>query len=150
MSAVLLVALVFLVPWFHVAKPGGGHTSASGWTSLPTLRWLILVTAGLGVLLAYFQAARAAPALPVTTDVIAVTLGSVTTVVLLIRLLTGAGSPQAGAFAGLAAVAALTGAAFAALRQEDGWQPGPGHPVETIVIGQSGARDGRGSATNIG
>ena len=48
LSAVVLLALVFLVPWVSFANPGGGHTGADAWTSLPTLRWLILVVAAAG------------------------------------------------------------------------------------------------------
>ena len=121
LSAVVLAALVFLVPWVSFAQPRGGHTSADAWTSFPTLRWLILVTAALGLLLGYLQATRSAPALPVALDVVLVTLAAITTLALLIRLLTGDGSPQAGGFAGLVATAALTAGAFMSLRQEDGW-----------------------------
>lgn len=138
LSALVLVALVFLVPWFQFTNSGGGHTSANAWTSLPTLRWLILVTAVTGLLLAYFQASREAPALPVTWDVVVVALGAITTVVLLIRVLTGEGSPLVGAIAGLVAVAALTAGAFLSLREEGGWTPGPEHPVETIAVGGTG------------
>jgi hypothetical protein len=141
LSAVILMALVFLVPWFEFANHGGGHTSANGWTSLPTLRWLILVTAAAGLLLGYFQASRAAPALPVTCDVIVVTLSAITTLLLAIRLLTGDGTPQIGAFLGLAALAALTAGAFMSLREEGGWTPGPDHPIETIAIGRPGTPD---------
>ncbi len=140
-SAVVLVVLMFLVPWFRFANPGGGHTSANGWTSLPTLRWLLLVTAAAGLLLGYLQASRAAPALPVSVDVIVVTLSAVITLVLLIRVLTGDGSPLIGAFAGLAAIAVQTAGAFMALRQEGGWAPDPHHPVETIALGHPGTPD---------
>jgi hypothetical protein len=135
LSALVLVALVFLVPWFQFTTPGSGHTSANAWTSLPTLRWFLLVTAAAGLLLGWFQATREAPALPVTWDVIVVTLSAITTVILLIRVLTGEGSPLVGAFAGLAAVAALTVGAFLSLREEGGWTPGPEHPVETLTVG---------------
>jgi hypothetical protein len=137
-SAVALVALVFAVPWFQFTNPGGGHTSANAWTSLPTLRWLILVTAGTALLVGYFQVSREAPALPVSWDVIVVTLGAITTVIVLIRLLTDAGSPRIGAFAGLVAVAALTAGAFMALRQEGGWTPNSERPVETVAVGGTG------------
>ncbi|HYZ80221.1 MAG TPA: hypothetical protein VE571_03075 [Solirubrobacteraceae bacterium] len=135
MSAVALVALVFLVPWFQFSKPGGGHTSANAWTSLPTVRWLILVTAATGLLLVYFQVSREAPALPVSWDVIVVTLGAITTVIVLIRLLTDAGSPRIGALAGLVAAAALTVGAFMSLREEGGWTPSSERPVETVAVG---------------
>ena len=141
--AVALVALVFAVPWFQFSKPGGGHTSANAWTSLPTLRWLILVTAATGLLVGYFQFSREAPALPVSWDVIVVTLGAITTVIVLIRLLTDAGSPRIGAFAGLVAVAALTAGAFMSLREEGGWTPSSERPVETVAVGGTGGSSPR-------
>jgi hypothetical protein len=135
-SAMVLVALVFLVPWESFGNPGGGHTSADAWTSFPTLRWLIVIVAALGLLLGYAQATRHAPALPVALDTVLVTLSALATLVLLIRLLTGDGSPQAGGFAGLLATAALTAGAFMSLRQEDGWVPGADHPVEIVELGR--------------
>ena len=98
LSAVVLIVLVFAVPWVSFANPGGGDTTANAWTSFPTLRWLLLVTAALGLLVVYLQAARSAPALPVALDVVLVTLAAVTTLVLLIRLLTGSAvlRPAAG------------------------------------------------------
>lgn len=137
-SALALVVLMFAVPWFQFTNSGGGHTSANAWTSLPILRWLILVTAATGLMLGYFQVSREAPALPVAWDVIVVTLGAITTVIVLIGLLTDAGSPRIGAFAGLVAVAALTDGAFMSLRQEGGWAPGPERPVETLAVGGPG------------
>ena len=70
-----------------------------------------------------------------------VPLGAVTTLIVLIRLLTGAGSPQVGGFAGLAATAALTCGAFISLREEDGWTPGPDHPVETVALSRMRPQD---------
>jgi hypothetical protein len=138
LSAVVLVALMFLVPWESFGDRGAGHTSADAWTSFPTLRWLILVVAALGLLLGGAQATRPAPALPVALDTVLVTLSALVTLVLLVQLLTGDGSPQAGGFAGLLAIAALTAGAFMSLRQEDGWVPGPGHPVEIVELGRIG------------
>jgi hypothetical protein len=134
LSALALLALVFAVPWVSFASPGGGHASADAWTSFPTLRWVILVTAVLGLALGYVQVARAAPALPVALDVVLVTLGAINTILVLIRLVTGDGSPLAGGWAGLAAAAALTAGAFMSLRQEQGWEPGPDHPVEVVEL----------------
>jgi hypothetical protein len=137
LSAVVLVVLVFAVPWVSFANPGGGHTSANAWTSFPTLRWPILVTAALGLLLGYLQAARSAPALPVVLDVILVTLAAITTVALLVRLLTGDGSVQVGGWAGLVVTAVLTAGAFMSMRQEQGWDPTPptpDHPIETVEL----------------
>lgn len=138
LSALALVLLVFLVDWFRFTNPDGSHTSANAWTSLPTLRWLVLVTAAGGLLLGYFQGSREAPALPVAWGVVEVTLSAITTVALLIRVLTGEGSPLIGAIAGLVAVAALTAGAFLSLREEGGWTPGPEHPVETLAVGGTG------------
>jgi hypothetical protein len=140
LSGAVLAVLVFAVPWFSFATAGGGHTHANAWTSLPTLRWLILVVAVLGLLLGWLQATRAAPALPVALDVPLVTLSAITTIVLLIRMLTGEGSPLVGAVAGLVATAALTVGAFMSLRQEQGWQPGPDHPIETVELTHVGGQ----------
>ena len=141
LSAVVLIVLMFAVPWVSFANPGGGHTTANAWTSFPTLRWLLLVTAALGLLVVYLQGARSAPALPVALDVVLVTLAAITTLVLLIRLLTGSGSPEVGGWLGLVATAALTAGAFTALREEEGWDPNsptPDHPIETIELSQIG------------
>ncbi len=137
LSAVVLLALVFLVPWVSFANPGGGHTSADAWTSFPTLRWFLVVTGVLGVALAYLQATRAAPAMPVGLALVLVPLSALTTVLVLIRLLTGDGSPEAGGWAGLVASAGLTSGTLMSLRQEDGWNPNPptpDHPIETIDL----------------
>jgi hypothetical protein len=137
LSAVVLVVLVFAVPWVSFANPGGGHTSANAWTSFPALRWPILVTAALGLLLGYLQAARSAPALPVVLDVVLVTLAAITTVALLVRLLTGDGSVQVGGWAGLVVTVVLTAGAFMSMRQEQGWDPTPptpDHPIETVEL----------------
>lgn len=141
LSAAVLAVLVFAVPWFSFATAGGGHTHADAWTSLPTLRWPILVIAALGLLLGYLQATRSAPAFPVALDVPLVTVAAVTTIALLIRLLTGEGSPLAGGVAGLVASAALTAGAFMSLREEQGWNPSPPtpeHPIETVKLSRAG------------
>jgi hypothetical protein len=136
LSALVLVVLVFAVPWVSFANPGGGHTGADAWTSFPTLRWALLVIAALGLLEGYLQVTRSAPAFPVALDLVLVPVAAVTTIALLIRLLTGDASPQVGGWAGLVASAALTAGVFMSLRQEDGWEPGPDHPVETVALSQ--------------
>jgi peptidoglycan/LPS O-acetylase OafA/YrhL len=136
LSALVLLALVFLVPWISFVSSRGGHASADAWTSLPTLRWPIIIIGVLGLLLGYLQAARPAPALPVALDVVLVTLAAITTMLLLIRLITGDGSPQAGGWLGLVASAALTAGTFMSLREEQGWEPRPEHPVEIVELGQ--------------
>jgi hypothetical protein len=136
LSGAVLLVLLFAVPWESFPAVAG-HATATGWASFGTLRWPITVSAVLGLLLGYVQASRAAPALPVALDVILVTLAAITTLVLLIRLLTGDGSPEVGGFAGLVASAALTAGAFVSLRQEDGWVPDDEHPIERIEVGRS-------------
>jgi hypothetical protein len=131
LSAIALLILLFVIPWFRFAA----HIDASGWRSLPTLRWLIAAVALMGVLLAFFQASRDAPALPVAWSVIVTTLAAVMTVLVIIRLPTDGGRPLLGAYLGLVASAALTVGAFISLRQEDGWVPDRDHPIETIAIG---------------
>jgi peptidoglycan/LPS O-acetylase OafA/YrhL len=135
LSAVVLLALMFLVPWISFPNPGGSHTSADAWTSFPTLRWPMLVIGVLGLALGYLQASRSAPAMPVALDVVLVTLAAITTVLLLIRLITGDGSPEVGGWLGLAASVALTAGTFMSLREEQGWEPGPEHPVEIVELG---------------
>ncbi len=140
LSALVVLVLVFAVPWVSFASPGGGHTSADAWTSFPTLRWPLLVVAVLGLLLGYLQAATSAPALPVALDVVLLTLAAITAVLVLIRLVAGDGSPLAGGWAGLVASGALTAGAFMSLRQEQGWEPGPEHPVEIVKLSPIGGR----------
>jgi hypothetical protein len=135
LSGIVLLILLFAVPWFRFGPGGAVHTDATGWNSLPTLRWLIAVTAATGVLLAFFQASRAAPALPVAWSVIVMTLSAFTTLLLIIRIPTDGGSPLVGAYLGLVAVAVLTTGAFMSLRQEGGWLPDRDHPIETISLG---------------
>ncbi len=130
----MLIALVFAVPWISFANTGGGHTSANAWTSLPTLRWAIVIVAVLGLVEGYLQAARSAPAAPVALDIVLVLLAAIMTLAVLIRLVTGAGSPVAGGWIGVAASAALTAGAFISLRQEDGWEPTADHPVESVEL----------------
>lgn len=143
LSALVALVALFAVPWFavgaSVAGHGAGHTNASGWTSLPTLRWLILIASLCGLLLAFLQATRRAPALPVTMSVIVTALGALTTLALVIRIPTDGGSPLAGAYLGLVAAAALTAGAFMSLRQEDGWVPGAEHPIERISLRAPGS-----------
>lgn len=124
-AAVALLVVLFALNWF------GAHR---GWQCLPVLRWLILVTAGCALLLAFLQATRRAPALPVVMSVIVSALGFLTTIVLIIRLPTSAETPQVGAYLGVVASAGILIGGFYSLRDEDGWTPGPDHPVERVPL----------------
>jgi hypothetical protein len=128
-AAVVLVAVLFALPWF-----GAQGATTTGWDGLPVVRWLLLVTAAVGLLLAVFQQTLPAPALPVVLSVIVTALALVTAVVLVIRLPTSAGTPQVGAYLGLAAVLGTFVGGFWSLRDEDGWRPGPDRPIERVSL----------------
>src|SRR5205085_4913265 len=77
----LLVSLLAL-PWYAVKAPYrstasllGLATAPNGWNSLNHIRWLLVLTILSGLALAYFQAARRAPALPSALSVIVTVLG---------------------------------------------------------------------------
>ena len=138
-AAVVLAAVLVLMTWF-ARKAGGGSLGApaaslTGWQALPELRWLVLAAVLAALALAFTQATRPAPAIPVSLSVIATTLGALTTLALAIRLATTGASPQAGAWLGLAATVGLTVGAFMSLREEGGWTPSAEHPVETVALG---------------
>jgi len=134
-SAVVLLVVLFALPWF-----GASHGTVTGWHGLPVLRWLIIVCAVCGLLLAFFQQTRRAPALPVVMSVIVTALALVTAIVVVIRLPTSADTPQVGAYVGLAAALGTFVGGVSSLRDEDGWQPGPEHPVERVSLPSSGPR----------
>jgi hypothetical protein len=125
---------MFALPWLRFKAAGGGHTDADGWDGLPLLRWFLLVTGIGGIMVAFLQSSRRAPALPVAADVVVTTLTALTTLLLVIRLPTSDGTPLAGAFLGLVAAAGVTAGAFQALRREDGWRPNAEHPIETLAV----------------
>ncbi len=81
-AAVLLLVLMFAVPWYRVRA-----TSIDGWDSLTDLRWLLIVTIIAALALAYFQATRRAPAIPVNLSVIVTVLGLVSSLALIYRVL---------------------------------------------------------------
>jgi hypothetical protein len=133
-SALALMVFMFALPWLRFKAAGGGHTDADGWDGLPLLRWFLLVTGIGGIMVAFLQSSRRAPALPVAADVVVTTLTALTTLLLVIRLPTSDGTPLAGAFLGLVAAAGVTAGAFQALRREDGWRPNAEHPIETLAV----------------
>ena len=130
-AAVVLLVVLFALSWFG---------TVTGWNGLPGVRWLLLATAAAGLLLAFFQQTRRAPALPVVLSVIVTALAAVTAVVLVIRLATSAGTAQVGAYLGLAAELGILVGAFLSLRDEDGWQPGPDRPIECVSLPSADTR----------
>ena len=127
-SAAALVGFLFGSDWY------GGDPPRRGWDAVPALRWLILVVAVIGLLLAITQATSRGPALPAALDVLGVVGGAVTAILVVVRLLTTGAPLRAGAFLGLAAVLGLTFGAFGSLRREQGWAPGPQAPVALVTL----------------
>jgi hypothetical protein len=119
-GVVLLASLLFL-SWYGA---GGTGASATGWTALSVLRWLILLDGLLAVGLAGAQAACRAPALPVTLSVAATVVAVPTAIALIYRVLINLPGPDSivsqkpGAFVGLIAACAIAYGAGSSLRQE--------------------------------
>lgn len=131
LAGLALAVVLFALPWFST----GHDATATGWSAMDVLRVPVAITALAGLALATAQATQASPALPVSLSVVVTVIGALTTLALVIRLPTAAGTPQAGAYAGLACAIVLTGGAFRSLREESGWSPGPEHPIPTIPLG---------------
>jgi hypothetical protein len=77
---------------------------------------------------------------PASLSVIVTVLGGVSTLLLIICLLTTSAGLCAGAFLGLAAVIGIAVGGFDSLQREQGWTPGPDHPVETVSLSSSDNR----------
>jgi len=151
-SAIVLLALMLLTPWYGLRGAGGRLAASAGLSSdvtvdgfngLTTVRWLMLVTIVSALGLSWLQATRRAPALPVSFSVIVTVLGLLTTLALIYRVLINVPGPDAliqsrfGAYLGLAAAAALTYGAFRSLREEsvpDGSEAG----IPTVTVSRSG------------
>lgn len=131
-SALVLLALTFLAPWYavgadagRVARAAAVSTSVNGWDGLTTLRWLILLTIVAALALAVLQGTRQAPALPVSLSVIVTVLGAVTSLALIYRVLIDVPGPEfrvdpkPGAYLGLISALTLACGAFWSLRVED-------------------------------
>lgn len=125
-AAALLVTL-FALDWYS-------HPTVGSWRAIPTLRWFLLVCAMLGLALALTQLAVRGPALPVTLDLICMLVAGLTTILIAIRLITTGATPWTGAWVGLGAAALTTLGAYRAMRTEQGWTPGPGHPIELVRL----------------
>jgi hypothetical protein len=150
-SAVLLLVLMFAVPWYGVkstfsstATTLGVSTSINGWNSLSHLRWLLLLTIIVTLALAYYQASRQAPAIPVTLSVIVTVLGLLSTLALIYRVLInvpGSNSvvdARVGAYLGLLCAVGILYGGFASMRREGISPQDAPSEIETIRTGQSG------------
>ncbi len=147
-GGVLLLVFMFALEWYGLGpKLAGGHaglpgaTAWTGWEELPVLRWLLLVTALSAILLAYFQARRPAPALPVVLSVLVTLLGALSTISLIVRVLiapptlpaSGALDRFSGAYLGIFAALAITCGGFVSMRQEGGTDPAA-LEIETLSL----------------
>jgi hypothetical protein len=124
-----LLIILFGLDWLRSAG-----VTRDGWSAVPVLRWVIVVAALSALALTVAQATTRAPALPVSLSVIATVLSALTALLLIIRLLTTGATLQPGAYLGLLAAIGMTYGAFASLRAEHGWTPGPDHPIETVSL----------------
>ena len=152
-GSIVLLASMFLLKWFGLtgalapqAQRLGFATSVNGWHGLTTLRWFMLVTVTLGLALVYFQAARRAPAVPVSVSAIVSTVALITLLALIYRvLINGPGpdsliDPKAGAFVGLAAALAIVAGGYLSLREEGVMEAdGPGE-IPTIPLSSAGGQ----------
>lgn len=137
-GGLVLVFSLFLTTWYGTTGPIsptaallGASTSFNGWHALTDLRWLILIAGLAAIALAYFQAARRAPAIPATLSVIVTVLGALTVLFLIYRVLINVPGPdsvidrKAGAYLGLISSIAVFYGGYASLRKE-GVAPGDG------------------------
>lgn len=148
-GGVLLLVFMFALKWYglsgpvaqgHVGLPGA--TAWTGWQELLVVRWLLLLTGICALLLAYFQVARRAPALPAALSVVATVLGALSTVLLVVRVLiappalsaVGSLDRLTGAYLGLFATLAIAFGGFASMRQERGTDPAELGELETIRL----------------
>lgn len=146
-GAVLLLAFMFLLKWYGLkgsiaptASTLGVSTSVNAWNGLTNLRWLMLVTILVTLVLVYFQGTRRAPAIPVTLSLFTMLLGGLTLLLLIYRVLINEPGPgdlvstKVGAYLGLLAAAAITYGGYSSLRTE-GIAPKDTVPVEELTVG---------------
>ena len=149
-GSVVLLASMFVLTWYGLtpqlqsaATTLGSSTSINGWDALTNARWLMLLTVACGLALVYLQAARRAPAIPVTLSVIVTVLGVLTMLVLVYRVLINEpGSDavvdqKAGAFVGLASAIAIAVGGYLSMRDE-GIADKDAPDLETVSLGNAG------------
>ena len=130
-SAALLLICLLAIKWYGYR----GGVALNGWHALSHLRWLALVVIAGALLLAWTQASRRSPALPVTISMIVTTLGGLLVLALIYRVLLNAPATQkAGAFVGLAAAAGILVGAYASLRSEGIRPEDAPREIETVHL----------------
>ncbi len=148
-GALLLLVFMFALPWYEVHAVPGPPASAArvttfdGW-GLGHVRWLLVVTIVAALALAYFQAARRSPAIPVSLSVIVTVLALVSTLALLYKVLINVPGPdqlvdaRAGAYLGLLSAILTLYGAFASMRQEGISPRDAPRQIETVRRGGAG------------
>ncbi len=147
-SAVLLLVFMFALPWYSVKSATLStvalSTKVDGWQALTHIRWLMVVTIIAALALAYFQATRRAPAIPVSLSVILTVLGLLTALVLVYRVLINVpGSDdlvdvKTGAYLGLLGALGILYGGFSSMRQEGISPSDAPSEIETVRPGSSG------------
>jgi hypothetical protein len=129
-SSVLLLASMFALHWYGLkgrlaptAAQLGQSTTLDGWQTLTHVRWLLLVSVLLGVMLVFFQVTRQAPAIPVTLSVLVTVFGLLSVLALIDRVVlsppgSGLLSVKIGAILGLASALGMTAGGYLSMRDE--------------------------------
>ncbi|HWF36769.1 MAG TPA: hypothetical protein VG295_15415 [Solirubrobacteraceae bacterium] len=131
-GGVLLLAGLFVLPWYAVRGPAGELRLLDGWQALTTTRWVLLVTIAAALALVFLTASRRSPALPVVASMLSCLLGGLSTVLLLFRVIDHPGlSARAGIYIGFVAALAIGYGAYLALRTEGSWFGDPGS-IKTV------------------
>jgi hypothetical protein len=150
-GSVVLLASMFVLTWYGLtpqirptAATLGSSTSVTGWDALTNVRWLMLLTIACGLALVCFQAARRAPAIPVTLSVLVTVLGVLTVLALIYRVLINepgsdaAIEQKAGAFVGLASAIAIVIGGYLSLRDEGIADKDAPADIEPVSLGPAG------------
>jgi len=113
-GAVLLLVFLLAGKWY-----GHGGGARTGWETLTSLRWLLLVTIAAALALVATQVTRRSPAIPVTLSLVVAVLGLITVLALIYRVLINpAAHEQAGAYLGLLSAIGLAYGGYLSLREE--------------------------------
>jgi hypothetical protein len=156
-GAIVLLAALFLVPWFRVAAPGGVgsraglRVSLDGWQALTTTRWVLLLTIAACLLLVLLTVSRRAPAIPAVSSMVTCVLGGVSLLVLVYRIVDHPGlESRVGIYLGLVAVLAIGYGGYLSLRTESSPFGDP-RSIETVSPGPARAgAEGREKSTSAG
>lgn len=116
-GAVLLLVFLLALPWYAAAGATGG--SLTGWEALTSLRWLLVLTIAVALVLLFVQLTRRAPAIPVTMSTVVTVLGVISALALVYRVLINPHPhQQAGAYLGLFAAVLIAAGGYWSMRQE--------------------------------